>query len=238
MKSLNNSFLLPNFICFLFESIIYPFQVLEYRVDKVKASENALMKPGSFFKNHAIKTKYGFDRVVEDLIQEAMSKGDFDKLSGTGKPLSHAQTQNPYVDFTEHKINKILLDNGFTPEWITLQKEIRISVGDLEEALRNERAYFGAIPLTETELSEWSKMLEKHEHKVDIINKTIDKYNIIVPILNNQMLRIDIQRIGQKILKLDPGSLERKITKKAKEAIVHEKSGSSQGFISFLSSWL
>lgn len=196
------------------------------------------MKPGSFFKNHAIKTKYGFDRVVEDLIQEAMSKGDFEKLPGTGKPLSHAQTQNPYVDFTEHKINKILLDNGFTPEWITLQKDIRTSICDLEKALRNERAYFGVLPLSETELTEWRKMLEKHEYKVDDINKTIDKYNLIVPILNNQMLHIDIQRIGSKILTLDPESLERKIVKKARKASVDEKSGSSQGLMSFFTSWL
>ncbi|KAI9577230.1 hypothetical protein GQX74_005764 [Glossina fuscipes] len=73
-------------------------------------------------RNHLYKTKYGFDRVVEDYIQEAMPKGDFNNLSGAGKPLSNAQTQNPYLDFTTHKLNKILLDNGFTPEWITLYK--------------------------------------------------------------------------------------------------------------------
>lgn len=47
-------------------------------MDKSKASDSAVMKPGTFFKNHAIKTKYGFDRVVEDLGQKAISKGDFD----------------------------------------------------------------------------------------------------------------------------------------------------------------
>lgn len=85
---------------------------------KATASENALTKDG----DHAIKTKYGFDRVVEDLIQEAMSKGDFTNLSGAGKPLKCLQSQNPYVDFTTNKMNEILIDNGFVPEWISTHK--------------------------------------------------------------------------------------------------------------------
>lgn len=53
-------------------------QVVEYRVDKLSTTGTEVMKPGSFFKTHAIKTKYGFDRVVEDLILEAMNSGQFD----------------------------------------------------------------------------------------------------------------------------------------------------------------
>lgn len=76
--------------------------VLEHRLQKAQASDNKslIKKGGGFYKKHAIKTKYGFDRVVEDLIQEAMSKGDFKNLKGFGKPLSTDQNQNPYVDFT------------------------------------------------------------------------------------------------------------------------------------------
>lgn len=104
------------------------------------------MKPGTTLNNHAIKTKYGFDRVVEDLIQESMSKGDFNNLQGIGKPLSNAQSQNPYVDFTQHKINKILLDNGFTPEWITLQKEINSDIDELKKILMDKRSYLNEYP--------------------------------------------------------------------------------------------
>lgn len=57
-------------------------------------------------KKHDIKTKYGFDRLVEDLIQESMSKGEFENLSGKGKPLQD-QNRNPYVDFTTHKLNEV-----------------------------------------------------------------------------------------------------------------------------------
>lgn len=48
------------------------------------------------------------DRLVEDLIQESISKGEFDRLSGKGKPLkSHSTTHNPYVDFVTHKMNQV-----------------------------------------------------------------------------------------------------------------------------------
>lgn len=159
-----------------------------------------LMKPGTFVKTHAIKTKYGFDRVVEDLIQEAMSKGQFDNLDGKGKPLSHAQSQNPYVDFTQHKINKILLDNGFTPEWITLQKEIRTDIDNLVDILTEYRSYVGRTPLDDTEADEWSTMVSRQENRKSDINKKIDKYNLIVPILDQQMCHIQLEKIAEKVL--------------------------------------
>uniref|UniRef100_T1GRS6 J domain-containing protein n=1 Tax=Megaselia scalaris TaxID=36166 RepID=T1GRS6_MEGSC len=38
-------------------------RVLSHRIEKSQADEKSIMKKGSFYKNHAIKTKYGFDRV-------------------------------------------------------------------------------------------------------------------------------------------------------------------------------
>jgi DnaJ family protein C protein 28 len=46
------------------------------------------------------------DRLVEDLIQESMSKGDFENLSGAGKPLPQRVIYNPYEDFTTYKVKK------------------------------------------------------------------------------------------------------------------------------------
>lgn len=79
--------------------------VLEHRIAKAVASDKTLMKKGSL-KKHDIKTKYGFDRLVEDLIQESMAKGEFENLHGKGKPLKN-QNINPYVDFTTHKLNEV-----------------------------------------------------------------------------------------------------------------------------------
>lgn len=178
--------------------------VLEHRLQKAVATDNALIKKGGdHFKKHAIKTKYGFDRVVEDLIQEAMSKGDFSNLTGSGKPLKDLQSQNPYVDFTTHKINKILLDNGFTPEWILLHKDIRESVEQLKSNLRHERAKLH-FPLERHEIQVWNKIVVEKLTIAQGINKNIDKFNLIVPILNKQMVHIQFDKIVDNILKEEP----------------------------------
>lgn len=189
------------------------------------------MKPGSFFKTHAIKTKYGFDRVVEDLILEAMNSGQFENLEGKGKPLSHAQSQNPYVDFTQQKINRILLDNGFTPEWITLQKEIRTDINHLMEALTECRSYIGEVPLNNTDTDEWSKIVRRHEYRETDINKKIDKYNLIVPILDQQMCRIQLKRIADKVISTKPVKIVKKVRKIDKS--VQQNDESNKGLLSF-----
>lgn len=133
-----------------------------------------------------------------------MIKGQFDKLEGSGKPLSHAQSQNPYVDFTQHKINKILLENGFTPEWITLKKEIREDINNLVDILTEYRSYLGEIPLNSDDMNEWSTVVSRQENREIQINKKINKYNLIVPILDQQMCRIQLKRIADKVLNSKP----------------------------------
>ncbi|KFB49221.1 AGAP009787-PA-like protein [Anopheles sinensis] len=182
-------------------------RVLEHRLSKAQASETALMKKGDYFKKHEIKTKYGYDRVVEDLIQEAMSRGDFSNLSGFGKPLPDHQSQNPYVDFTTHKINKILLDNGFTPEWITLHKDIREAIGGLRDDLQRARAKLGPVPLTVYEEQQWEKVLEEQQDAVSRVNKMIDKFNLIVPMLSKQMIRLNLERMSEELLQQGPQKL-------------------------------
>lgn len=213
---------------------------MDYRVEKAKAAsdETNLAANGTFYKKHGIKTKYGFDRVVEDLIQEAMSKGDFDNLSGRGKPLSHAQTQNPYIDFTAHKINSILIDNGFTPEWIMIQKEIRNSINDLEDTLKHKRAYLGSIPFSDEEQTEWNQILDGHKNRLIEINKMIDKYNMITPTLRHQLIHIDLERIGTKILQIDPKTIERKVARKPVNSNDNNSNSNSRGLLSILFSWL
>lgn len=212
-------------------------RVLKHRIDKSQADEKTVMKKGTHFKKHAIKTKYGFDRLVEDYIQEAMSRGDFNNLSCAGKPLTHAQTQNPYLDFTTHKLNKILIDNGFTPEWIMLQRDIREALEQLKNRIKKERVFYGEYPLQGNEAKEWQEFLEKHADEEKQINKNIDKYNLIVPIFDHQFFRVNLQKIGVQILK-DP-NLERGQKRHQANATTSSTSnqGKSSDLLSFIGSW-
>lgn len=209
--------------------------VLEHRMQKAVASENALIKKGDHFKKHAIKTKYGFDRVVEDLIQEAMHRGDFNNLKGQGKPLDDKQSQNPYVDFVTYKINNLLLENGFTPEFIMLHKEIREDIEKLKETLKNERGKL-KFPAQDDDEIRWEKILEEHEVDVKNVNKKIDKFNLIVPILNKQMVHIQLKRIGEKILNEEPKKYYKELPSKLSQESPSDYN--KNNFLSFISSIL
>ncbi|XP_044253742.1 dnaJ homolog subfamily C member 28 [Tribolium madens] len=171
--------------------------VLKHRMSKVAAEEGALLAKTPL--KHNIKTKYGLERLVEDLIQESMSRGEFSNLSGSGKPLNY-QNQNPYVDFVTHKLNEVLIDNGFTPEWITLQKEIREGIEELRNCLQIERSYLGPFPLNSEESDDWTRIVHKRRNTVDLINKKIDKFNLVVPIMNKQMIQISLEKEAERIL--------------------------------------
>ena len=53
-----------------------------------------------------------------------MQRGDFDNLAGFGKPIDYKQ-RSPMLDATTYKINQLLKDEGFAPDWIMLEKDIR-----------------------------------------------------------------------------------------------------------------
>ncbi|KAJ8959039.1 hypothetical protein NQ318_022294 [Aromia moschata] len=177
------------------------------RVSKAQADEHSVLNKNRIYETwekvplkHKIKTKHGFDRLVEDLIQESMSKGEFNNLKGCGKPLPSYQNKNPYVDFVTHKINEVLIDNGFAPEWITLQKEIRKEANQLRDDLVMERQYFGPYPLSVEENIDWSERVYQYTKVVDAINRKITKFNLVVPVLNKQMLHISLQNEAQKAM--------------------------------------
>lgn len=82
--------------------------MIEHRLKKIQAAERNTLVGMDKSRAKDVKTRYGIDRLVEDLIQEAMNKGEFSDLPGAGKPLKdNSSSQNPYVDFVTHKMNQV-----------------------------------------------------------------------------------------------------------------------------------
>lgn len=179
--------------------------IMEHRLSKLQAEERNTLIGMDKMRAKDIKTRYGMDRLVEDLIQEAMNKGEFSDLPGMGKPLKDDITrQNPYVDFTTHKLNQVLIDNGFTPEWIQLSKEIRDEIKEVQKLLTEERNKLGLAPLNAEENESWEKTIENLQSTVTKINSKVDKYNLLVPILQKQMLHFDLKVLAEQILSKEP----------------------------------
>ena len=85
-----------------------------------------------------------------------------------------------------------MIDNGFTPEWITLQKEIRLETEEIKTRLEIARSKLGPIPLDSADERAWTQTLDEVEHDVKALNSKINKYNLLVPILQKQMLQVSM----------------------------------------------
>lgn len=66
--------------------------------------------------------------VVEQRIWHSMEEGQFENLPGKGKPLN--LDVNPHADPAEDTLYRILSKNGCAPEWVELNKEIRIKISE------------------------------------------------------------------------------------------------------------
>eukprot|EP00092_Neocalanus_flemingeri_P025631 GFUD01027787.1.p1 GENE.GFUD01027787.1~~GFUD01027787.1.p1 ORF type:complete len:359 (+),score=114.50 GFUD01027787.1:119-1195(+) len=195
--------------------------------DRVATQERATVKKQI--------TKNQIDRLVEDLIQESMAGGEFDNLKGKGQPLPNRVDYNPYTDFTTHKMNQILVETGFSPEWVQLQKEIREQVLKVREELKKARQKMGPAPVNRDQQEYWQQVcgrLEKEE--VVSLNRMIEKFNLVVPSMNHQKFLFNLQSEAAKIhnngYDYDHAHVEvHTVTKKEKESEIQ-----SSNMFSFL----
>lgn len=168
-------------------------QVMEYQKQKLQSQyfvDSLIVKDVRQSKEQ--KITQAIERLVEDLIQESMAKGDFDNLSGKGKPLKKFSGCS-YIDPMTHNLNRILIDNGYQPEWILMQKEIKDTIDQLREAILASRKKLGN-PMTPTEQKQWTQVCEQFQENIKKLNKRINDFNLIVPLLTWQKVHFDAQK--------------------------------------------
>lgn len=190
-------------------------QALEYRrkeMERSAAGEGAMVERDMRLRSRQIKITQAVERLVEDLIQESMARGDFQNLSGSGKPLSKFQ-HNPYADPMTHNLNRILIDNGYQPEWIVTQKEIRETLAKLRTGLLEARGRLGD-PMRPHEQLRWQETCAGFAIELAKLNKRVDTFNLIVPMLSRQMVHFSLKREVERALKEDE---ERREERKRRE---------------------
>lgn len=98
-------------------------------------------------------------------------------------------------------ILQVLIDNGYVPEWITLQKEILHDTEKIRTAMLEARSDLGYEPLDGNEVEKWQEKLSSLESETKQLNKKINDFNLMVPLLDKQkvMFRLDLE--SMKILK-------------------------------------
>ncbi|XP_017550660.1 dnaJ homolog subfamily C member 28 [Pygocentrus nattereri] len=179
-------------------------QVLEYRrkrMEQAAAEEGAMVTRDARVRSKQIKITQAMERLVEDLIQESMARGDFHNLSGAGKPLRKFD-HNPYADPMTHNLNRILIDNGYQPEWIVTQKEIRETITKMRERLQDARSRLG-IPMRHSEQLRWKEHCAAFADELKKLNKKVDNFNLVVPLMSLQMVHFNMTKEVEKVLKAD-----------------------------------
>jgi len=141
---------------------------------------------------------------VNQQIEEAMARGDFDDLPDKGKPLN-LDRRNTFENPEMRLAYKILKDNGYAPLWIELEKEIRIDIEKKESLLellkQRHHRLAGLIveapqcrkSIAKTFELERQRSLSSFREFLLNLNKKIDKFNLIVPILSRHRKRISIE---------------------------------------------
>ncbi|XP_078088151.1 dnaJ homolog subfamily C member 28 [Mustelus asterias] len=198
-------------------------QVLDYRKQKLQHEEleNTMMVK-DVQQSKKIKITQAVERLVEDLIQESMAKGEFDNLSGKGKPLQKF-SQYPYIDPMTHNLNRILIENGYQPQWIVQQKEIKQTKEKLQNDMVAYRKKLGES-LTLHSQKQWNLKCEQFRDEIKQLNKTVDHFNLIVPLLNRQMLHYNPDKELAIVLKKYEVCLE--ASKATSEVVVKSAEGS------------
>jgi DnaJ family protein C protein 28 len=138
---------------------------------------------------------------IDQQIREAQERGEFDNLPGSGQPLDLAA--NPYAQEREMAF-KILKDSGYAPDWIELDKAIRVRLERARKALglrwdwhrarADELAGRSGRWAKAERLrvhDDWRKATAEFEQEVAAINKEIAKLNLKVPSLHFQRASVD-----------------------------------------------
>lgn len=133
--------------------------------------------------------------LVERRIQEAMAAGVFENLPGVGKPLNLGR--NPYLDPSLELAYGLLKNNGYAPEWIARDKEIRQELGAARARLRAAWFQRQAHPADE---AAWQAAVVRFAESLDQLNRKIDDFNLIVPIPSCQRARL---RLADELRRLD-----------------------------------
>ena len=151
-----------------------------------------------------------WDSLVERKIREAQKQGLFDDLPGKGEPLD--LSENPFLDPSWRTAYNLLQDQGFAPEWIELDKEIRVELDSLRQRLaESKRWYDGAIAALEGKAGHqaeedqawveayWERRLNSLAPRIDELNEKIWLFNLKVPIASLQRRRVSIEEELQRL---------------------------------------
>lgn len=125
---------------------------------------------------------------VEEIIRRAQEKGDFDNLSGAGKPI--LWRENPFVPPDWRLAYDMLAGSGFAPDVVEEEKSIRALYERIEQEKRafavQWASWTARLPWSETErnrrLEARAAFLRTYEEQLRTANSRVHTFNMSAPV--------------------------------------------------------
>lgn len=124
---------------------------------------------------------------IEEQIQEAVARGEFDNLAGTGKPLN---LEDDHLAGDKTSAYRLLKQNGYVPPEIELLKEIRRENERVEQQMSRLRVRATdlrtrRVSPSPTEKHAYNESVQQaataYEEKLRALNRKILTFNLSVP---------------------------------------------------------
>lgn len=121
---------------------------------------------------HAFETTEELRDFVESRILAAMRAGQFDNLSGAGRPLPAGVLQQELMGYCW----RIMRTAGLKPQWVNQMHDIDAQKGQIRDALALAwRAHGGRSP------QKWEWAVREAEASMVEVNKAVDTFNLTRP---------------------------------------------------------
>lgn len=141
---------------------------------------------------------------IDDIINQAMRNGEFDRLPGTGKPLKIEDDSHT----PEHlrMAHKMLRDHNMPPEWILESKSLDEARETLDRAVERTRVKRQAILDAAQRASEpeqakiiaeqqWTTLKDALRTQLTAYNRRALAYNLKVPRGVQHKALVDLERV-------------------------------------------
>ena len=168
------------------------------RTAREKAAEYRNPDEHTANQDHKVRDMDEWADIVSQRIEEAIRRGDFDNLSGHGKPMP--VEREPFVPEDQQMAFKLLKNNDLVPDWIAERREIlrvvehwrsefqRI-VGEAQTAWTAAESEQRRLQLEER----WARWITRWEDEVVELNRRINTLNLKQPITHLEVYKVRLE---------------------------------------------
>ncbi len=129
-----------------------------------------------------------WEPLIDKMIREAMERGEFDNLPGSGQPID--LSENPFEDPDVRTAHRLLRNAGFAPAWIEERKDIDAEFQRARTTLLRAKSLYG-LSGQRANNPHWQRAANEFREIAAELNQRIRIYNLKAPAVGFHRAVID-----------------------------------------------